>query len=239
MSDTTQQTPPGQVPPTPPTPPAQNTPPAPTPPPAPDAAGLAARMAQLEATIAQQNSTITKLNDENAQRRIETKQQREAREAAEVATGNFKGKAERLETDLTALQQQVTGLTAKAQQWDTYEQSRTAAVEAEGKALPAQWQPLWAMTQGLPAKEALLAGFKASQPTTPLPSDPPKQPAPPAPPGGAPPPPPGTTTSVDPRTMSPAELQHMQATNPEQYNKLFGRSEPEKSKGGLLGFLKR
>lgn len=222
------------TPPTPPTPPAPApTPPAPAPTPPAPAPDLMAEFAKLNATIAAQGATIQQLSDENARRRTETKAEREAREAADIASGNYKTKAERLEAEFAEAQKKIAALEPEAREWATHKQTTLAQIEAEGAALPAVFAPAFSLAQTVEQKRAIIAAAKAATPTTPTAPAPAPAPAPPAAPGGAPAPTPAPTASIDPRNMSPEEIETLERTNPAAFKALFDRSATAKPKGIL------
>lgn len=217
--------------------------PAPT---APTAADPAARIAALEASLAQQSTVIASLRDEAAQRRQETKQQRDAREAAEAAQGNFKAKAERLEGELTSLQAEHAKVKPLADNWLAHEQTIAASVATEIKTLPAYMQALVA-DMPLAKQKAIVDGYKAEQasktpaapptPTTGAPAQPPKQPGPPAPPGGAPAPPPPAAGGVSLGDMTQADLDNLERTDPAAFKALMFPSSNGGGKSTLRGLF--
>lgn len=218
---------------TPPATPTTTTTPAAAPPPtAPD---LSADFAKLQATIAAQGATIQQLSDENARRRNETKAEREAREAADIAGGNYKTRAERLEAENAEALRKIATLEPEVQEWRTQKQTITAQVEAEGAALPAAFAPAFSLAQSLDQKRAIIAAAKASTFGSPpvAPTEPPKVPGSPAPIGGAPAATPAPTANVDPRTMTVEQIQALEKSNPTAYALMFGRAGGEKKRGIL------
>lgn len=208
------------------------TPAAAPPPTAPD---LSADFAKLQATIAAQGATIQQLSDENARRRNETKAEREAREAADIAGGNYKTRAERLEAENAEALRKIATLEPEVQEWRTQKQTIIAQVEAEGAALPAAFAPAFSLAQSLDQKRAIIAAAKASTfgPPPVAPTEPPKVPGSPAPLGGAPAATPAPTANVDPRTMTVEQIQALQKTNPAAFAAMFGRQASEKPRGIL------
>lgn len=210
------------TPPAPPTDPANPpAPPAPAPP-----VDLAAKYASLEAALAEQSATIAKLRDENAQRRIETKEAREQREQAMKAAGDYKGLVKSLEERLAEKDGLVTATEAKLKEIEPlatrqreYEQVAATKIAEAAKGLDPEQKEIFDALPSLAQKKKFLSVIASKQAPATTTTDPPKTPAPPAPPSGVGGPAPGTVVG-DLNTMSLDDLKALERQNPGAVAKL-------------------
>lgn len=211
---------------TPPTPTPPVDPAASTPPPAIDwqAKALEAQKA-LDAATAYNK----KLQDENASRRVETRETRAQLEAEARAKGDLATVVKSLEqrvAEAEAEKVRLASLEPDAQAWKKHTDGEGARLDAEAATVvPEFMRDIYAGAKSVDEKRRVLDAARK----VPTVADP-KKPAPPAPPTGSPPstPPP---SNVDARTMSIDALITLQREDPAAYAKAVGsRSSATKPK---------
>lgn len=190
-------------------------------------------LAALQATVAKYEKDIAKLKDENAQRRQDTKQEREAREAAARTAGDLGTVVKSLEEKLAEAHgglKELDSLKADALAHREWRERKAKTLDVEAAKLAPAMKEIY---DALPSVEAK-AKFVKAMAVAPI-VEPAKQPATPAPLGGTPAP---VVQPFDLNTASLAELQAFEKSNPTEYAALSARSNQPTPKTirGFLGF---